>query len=293
MTQQNNLIPDSIKKEYSFANHFIEIEGNRMHYLDEGSGEVVILLHGNPSWSFLYRNLIKKLSPSMRCIAPDHMGCGLSDKPQDYDYCLKNHIKNIEILIERLGIKSYHLVVHDWGGMIGMGVSVNNADRVNKIVVLNTAAFLLKRIPLRINICRIPILGEIIIRGFNGFAGMALYMAVKNKMPDVVKSGFVMPYNNWKNRIATHRFVRDIPMNSSHRSYDTAKHIDDSLTNLSEKQMMLCWGGDDFCFNDLFYEEWKRRFPNAKLNYHRNAGHYVLEDLNEAEINEIASFLVS
>ena len=131
-----------------------------------------------------------------------------------YSYCLAQHIENLDCLLRHLLIDRYSLVVHDWGGAIGIGCAVNHIDRIEKIVVMNTAAFRSTRIPLRIQLCRLPLLGEIIVRLFNGFAWPARFMAVKKKMDPAVAKAYLAPYNSWKNRVAIFNFVKDIPLNS-------------------------------------------------------------------------------
>lgn len=204
-------IPEQIQKEYPFPQHSFKVDERVLNYVDVGSGHPVVMLHGNPTWSFYYRNVIKSLSESSRCLALDNMGCGLSDKPQDYNYTLEQHVKNAVAWLESLELESFDLIVHDWGGAIGMGVARLLRHKVRRIVILNTAAFYVDKIPFSIGICRWPIIGELIVRGFNGFAYPALKMAVKKPMSKEVKAGFIFPYNNWHTRIATHKFVKDIP----------------------------------------------------------------------------------
>ncbi len=259
-----------------------------MHYIDEGSGPVIVMVHGNPTWSFYFRHLIKVLRKNHRVIAVDHIGCGLSDKPQNYCYCLAQHITNLEKLLTHLHIDHFSLVVHDWGGAIGMGSAVNHIDSVDKIMVMNTAAFRSPRIPLRIRLCRLPIAGEILVRLFNGFAWPAQFMAVKKKMAAPVARAYLAPYNNWHNRIAVYNFVRDIPLDSQHRSYATLVDIENKLQLLRDRAipMLLVWGGGDFCFNDHFFAEWRERFPEAEAHYFKDGGHYILED-KRAEVDPI------
>lgn len=263
-----------------------------MHYVDEGKGPVIVMIHGNPTWSFYYRNLIHTLKNDFRVIAIDHIGCGLSDKPQKYTYTLRQHIDNALSLIESLNIDRFSLVLHDWGGAIGMGVACSCPERLDKIVVMNTAAFRSSRLAFRIKVCRIPFFGKIIVRLFNGFAWPATFMAVQNKMDEKVKTGYLAPYNSWKNRIATHRFVVDIPMSDDHPSYNTLVEVEAGLDEIKKYgiPLLIVWGGKDFCFNDSFYYEWKERFPNAESTYYPDSGHYLLED-NKDEVNaRIATF---
>ena len=137
-------IPESLKKEYPFSSHYLKLQdGLKLHYVDEGNGSPIVMLHGNPTWSFFYRNLIKHFSGSNRVVVPDHMGMGLSDKPQDYQYTLENHINNLETLIANLGLEDITLVVHYWGGAIGFGYATRNLEKVKKVVIMNTALLLL------------------------------------------------------------------------------------------------------------------------------------------------------
>ncbi len=272
-------MPDDIL--YPFAPQNITLQGHNLSYVDQGQGKVIVMLHGNPTWSFYYRNLVKLLQKNYRIIVPDHMGCGLSDKPQDYPYILKTHIDNLEGLLAQCKVEKFSLVVHDWGGAIGMGLAVRHPERLESFVVLNTAAFRSPRIPLRINMCRIPVLGDIIVRGFNGFARAALSMAVVHRMaPDVART-YLKPYDSWAHRVAILRFVQDIPLSPRDGSWQTLVNIENKLVQLLNTPMLILWGGRDFCFNEEFYKEWLQRFPEAEKHFFPNAGHYVLEDAFE------------
>lgn len=203
----------ALEPHYPFKSHFLEIDGHRMHYVDEGTGPVVVMLHGNPTWSFYYRHLISGLSDRFRVIAPDHIGCGLSEKPRVYPYTLATHIDNVDRLLEHLEVSDVTLAVHDWGGAIGFGWAMRRPQRVKRFVVFNTAAFLEGRTPLRIRLCGWPIVGEVLVRGFNAFARSALHMASKvpGRMTPEIRRGYLMPYDSYGHRVAILRFVRDIP----------------------------------------------------------------------------------
>ena len=266
--------------DYPFQSHYHNIAPHRIHYVDEGQGDIIVMVHGNPTWSYYYRRLISLLAKEHRVIAIDHMGCGLSDKPQDYNYCLQNHIDNLDSLLQHLGVETFSLVVHDWGGAIGMGVAAKKPDALMRAMVLNTAAFRSQRIPFRISVCRWPIIGAPLIRGLNGFAGPAVFMAVCRKMDKEVARAFLAPYDSWHNRVAVSAFVKDIPLTPAHPSYKSLLQVEQGLEKLQERQlpMMICWGGKDFCFNKEFYDEWCERFPDAETHYFSESGHYILED---------------
>jgi haloalkane dehalogenase len=282
-------IPANLKSEYPFDSHFLSIKKNQLHYVDQGVGEVILMLHGNPTWSFFYRNLAKFFSHHYRVIVPDHMGCGLSSKPQVYDYTLQTHIDNLHLLVETLQLKNITLIVHDWGGAIGMGLATKYPHLIKRMVIMNTAAFHSIEIPKRINILRNPV-GEWFIRSFNGFAGPATFMASKKGLSSLAKKGFILPYHDFKSRIATAKFVRDIPMNEKHITYKTLKAIEEKLSNLKVPVLIL-WGEKDFCFTMNFQKRWLEIFPHAKAVTYPNAGHYLIEDEEVSVIQEIQSFL--
>jgi haloalkane dehalogenase len=228
-----------------------------------------------------------------RCVAPDHIGMGLSDKPQDYPYCLGAHIENLAGLVASLGLRRVHLVVHDWGGPIGFGWAAQHPDKVGRIVILNTAAFPLAQIPLRIRLCRTPLIGEWLVRGWNGFAWAATRMAVHRRpLSAEVKGGYLFPYDSWANRIGVARFVADIPVRAENPSMAPLEKAYRGLDRFKEHPVMIAWGGADFCFNDWFFNRWKEIFPQALIHYLPDAGHYVLEDADEEIIPMIKAFLI-
>lgn len=284
---------EQIQEEYPFASHWLKIDGHQYHYLDEGQGAPLLMVHGNPTWSFAWRRLVKQLSKSYRVIAVDHMGCGLSDKPQDYPYTLATHIANLKTLIQELDLQDITLFAHDWGGAIGMGAAVDLPERFSKFVLMNTAAFRSQEIPLRIAVCRIPLLGAWGVRGLNLFSSAAIKMAVEKheRMTAEIKAGFLGPYNNWQNRVAVHRFVQDIPLKPSHPSYDTLVHVEEGLAQFQGHPLLLIWGERDWCFTTNFLDEFERRFPQAETLRIPDAGHYVFEDAHEVMLPRIEQFL--
>ena len=285
-------IPGWLRALYPFEPKRFDTGRGVMSYLDEGQGdEAVVMVHGNPTWSFYYRNLVLGLRAHIRCIVPDHLGCGLSDKPQDFDYTLSEHIKNLRALLDRLALKKIHLIVHDWGGPIGLGTVLQRPEQPGRVVILNTAAFADTVVPLRIRLCRAPVIGELLVRGFNGFAGQATWMSVARPLAPDVKRGYVYPYDNWANRIATHRFVVDIPSGRGTVSDRALAEIEPKLAFLKDHPVRILWGGKDFCFNRHYYERWRKLLPDAKADYFELAGHYVLEDEREKCLQEIQSFL--
>lgn len=270
----------------------------KYHFLDEGKGNPILMIHGNPTWSFYFREVVKKLSSNFRIIAPDHIGCGLSDKPDatQYDYNLKSRVDDIEALVDYLGLnKDIVLALHDWGGMIGATYALRYPKRISKIILMNTAAFFPpqnKPLPTRLKIIRnIKTIAVPAVLGFNLFARSALFMATCKKLSKSVKAGLIAPYNCWKNRIATLKFVQDIPVHKTDPSYKLVKYVDQNLYRLSKIPMLICWGKHDFVFDKSYLSEWRLRFPNAKIHVFSDAGHYVLEDKPDEIIFLIKEYL--
>ncbi len=286
---------------YPFEPHFLEVApGIKVHYVDEGKGDPVVFVHGNPTWSFYWRELVKALRDQVRCIAIDHVGCGLSDKPGDdrYEYVLERRIADLSTLIEKVVApeEKVTLVVHDWGGMIGFGWATKHPERVARIVVTNTSAFRLpatKPLPRTLWAVRnVRPFGALSVRGFNAFAGLATSMAVKQKLDPRVAAGLVAPYDSWANRIATLRFVQDIPLRPGDRSWNAVMAVEENLEKLRGIPMLIAWGRHDFVFDDHFLAEWEKRFPDATVKVFEDAGHYVLEDAAREMVPLVKDFVL-
>lgn len=284
-------------KEYPFESKSLEIEGGyKLAYVDEGSSEeghpCLLMVHGNPTWSFYYRNIIKAFSGTMRCVAIDHLGCGYSDKPEDFEYTLENRVKHLTELVKHLGLKNIHLMMHDWGGAIGMGYATRHPESIKSLTILNTAAFFSKRIPFRIQICKTPILGTFINRGLNGFAMAALAMATSkySRLPFHIAQGYLHPYYNWKSRVAIDAFVKDIPTSPESPSWQTLQEIESKLDLFKDIPKIIFWGGRDFCFNDSFYKRWLEIYPDLEKHYFTDGNHYILEDKGDEIIESLKVF---
>lgn len=288
-------IPAWLAREYPFApKSFATPGGARMSYVDEGPrrDEAVLMLHGNPTWSFYYRNLIRALAPTTRCIAPDHIGMGLSEKPPDYDYTLARRIADVAALVASLDLKRVHLVVHDWGGAIGFGFAARHPDLIGRVTILNTAAFASTRIPARIAVCKAPLIGPLLVRGLNGFAWPATWMSMhRRRLTATEKAGYLLPYDSWANRVAVSAFVRDIPLAATHPSWGALAEVEQGLRHFRERPALVIWGGRDFCFDDSFLARWREVLPQANVHRLADAGHYVLEDARDDVVPRIAAFV--
>ncbi|MCF6175052.1 MAG: alpha/beta fold hydrolase [Victivallaceae bacterium] len=275
-----------IRELYPFKSNFMTINDHQYHYLNEGKGSPVVMVHGNPTWSFFFRNLVKRLSVNHQVIVPDHMGCGLSDKPQKYLYRLETHVENLENLLTSLKLENITLIVHDWGGAIGMGFAMRHSDLIKRIVIMNSAAFSFNWIPLRIALCRIPLLDDILVRKANVFVRAAQYMTTVKPIPDLVKLGYRLPYNNYANRIAILRFVQDIPMSPDDVSFEPLLEIEHGLWMFRGLPIAIIWGMKDWCFSPKILKRWKIYYPEAEIHELEHAGHYLMEDAGD-EIDDI------
>jgi haloalkane dehalogenase len=283
---------------YPFTSHFFERNGLRLHYLDEGSGDPVVMLHGNPTWSYYYRRLVVALRDRFRCIVPDHIGCGYSDKPQppQYDYSLKSRVDDLTALLDHLRVReNVTLVLHDWGGMIGMAWAARHVEAIKRLVIMNTAAFHMpksKRLPFRLWLARNTRLGAWLIRSLNLFCRYAARVCVKNiPMDPETRAWYLKPYDSWENRIAVLRFVQTIPLKPADPGYDIVSETEASLPKFTNTPALVCWGMNDFVFDRHFLAEWERRFPHADVHRIDWCGHYVLEDAMSLVVPLIMQFV--
>ncbi|QDU84329.1 Haloalkane dehalogenase [Planctomycetes bacterium Pla163] len=284
---------------YDFAPHVLRAHhgganGARVHFVDEGprSEEAVVFQHGNPTWSFAWRRALAALRDRRRVVAVDMLGCGLSDVPRTFEYRLANHVATLESVIESLGLERVHLVLHDWGGAIGMGYARRHPEKIASITALNTAAFGGGRMPRRIALCRTPVLGEFGMRTFGLFEKPAVRMAVRKvKLTGLVRRGYLGPYASSAERLAVARFVQDIPTRPNHPSWDELARTGDAVASFAHLPTQLLWGERDFCFTPAFREQWLERLPHAEVHTFEEAGHYLFEDEPEAFVERLTAFL--
>jgi haloalkane dehalogenase len=284
---------DEWKQLYPFDSHFVEMQGQRMHYVDEGAGAPVICVHGNPTWSFYWRNLVLALRDRYRVIAVDHIGCGLSDKPAKYPYRLSRHYQNLEQLISQLDLQNATLVVHDWGGPIGLAALLNTMQRFRRVVLLNTGAYPPDEVPLVLRVARSPIVGQLLVQGKNQFIKSAFRTATKK--PELwtpqLRAGYLAPYGSWSDRLAIYAFVRDIPVSPRHPTWNVLQHVESNLKRLKSLEVMMVWGMQDWCFSPKVLKKMRTLIPHAEVHEIDDAGHFVMEDAREQVIALIEEFL--
>jgi haloalkane dehalogenase len=279
-----------------FASNWLELGGVRLHYLDEGDRRstqpTLLFVHGNPTWSFHWRRLILALRNGYRCVAPDHLGCGLSDL-QPRPLRLADHIDNLTRLVESLDLQHVTLIAQDWGGAIGLGAMLDQRARLKRIVLFNTGAFRPSYIPWRIRACRAPLLGKLAVQGLNVFSRAALRLTLsrRRRLEPAVAAGYLAPYNSWRRRAAVYQFVRDIPASSRHATWQTLASIETRLPELSRLPALLVWGGRDWCFTAECLDRFIAAWPRAEVRALADAGHWVVEDAPQDVMHLVQDFL--
>jgi cis-3-alkyl-4-acyloxetan-2-one decarboxylase len=290
---------EPFKHLYPFQSRFLTLRDNlRYHYLDEGRGETLVMVHGNPTWSFFFRRLVTALREHYRVIVPDHIGCGLSDKPgaDQYDFRLQSRVADLGALLDHLQLEGpVTLIVHDWGGMIGLAWALDHLDRVGRMVLMNTAGFFPpgnKAIPRRLRMLRTPnpIMDRLVLH-LNLFARAALYMAPRRRLAADVKAGLIAPYNCPHNRLATLKFVQDIPLSPQDPGGALVERVCMGLDRIGRRPVQLIWGAHDFVFDRAYFEAFRKKLPDARAHWLPDSGHYLLEDEPEKIVGLIQEFL--
>jgi acyl-CoA synthetase (AMP-forming)/AMP-acid ligase II/pimeloyl-ACP methyl ester carboxylesterase len=263
-----------------------------MHYLDEGNGPVVILLHGNPTWCFYYRNLIRELRQYFRVIAPDHIGCGLSDHPTDSHFRAVDRRAHLQELLAQLGITKFSLVMHDWGGPIGTGLAVRMIPSIEKLVYLNTTLTETESLPRVIKTAANRYIGPYLTKRTKRFLKLTTGIGAAKKMPKEIRAGYYYPYATSARRTALWDFVQDIPFDSDHPSYGEMMNMAEKLPELGHVPVQIVWGLKDICFHREMLNKVAQHFPQARIREIPEASHLVLEDAPDICCQTIRSFLL-
>lgn len=284
-------------RSFPFREHRLDLDGLRYAYVDEGTGPPVLLVHGNPTWAFFYRELLHALpAAGYRALAPDHIGMGRSAKPprSAYQHTLDRRIADLARFIDALGLtEPLTLVVHDWGGPIGLGWAVRHPQLVARLVLLNTAAFPLpagRRLPLPLRAARTP-LGALAVLHGNAFTRGATRLAVRHRMPAEVRQHYLAPYAEPADRVAVLEFVRDIPLRPGDPAYDALARTAAGLAQFRDRPVLICWGMRDFVFDARILRTWIERYPHAEVHRFPDAGHYLLEDAGPQVSGLVVEFL--
>lgn len=278
------------RREYPFTSHFLQLEMGKMHYIDEGEGEPIVMLHGNPTWSFVYRNQIKRLSGNYRCVAMDHIGFGLSEKPWDWSYYPEDHAKNLTSLITELGLKDITLVVQDWGGPIGLSYAVDFPWNVKRLVIMNTWMWSVKGDPHFEWFSRIMggAIGRFLIRRFNFFVGPVMKKATGDLSR--LTPAIHQHYFNALAKPAERKGCWTFPK----RIIGSGGWLDSLWTRrdrIREKPALLLWGMKDIAFREKELNRWTGLFSNCKVIRYEDTGHFVQEEQGSGLCGPIEEFM--
>lgn len=289
---------------YNFSSKTIDVDGYEIHYVDEGKGDTVLMLHGNPTWSYVYRHQIRALRDSYRCIALDYLGYGLSDKPKNADYSIRAHISRLDTFVAKLGLEDITLVVQDWGGVIGLNWACHHKPLVKRLVILNTGVLPIKSGELlRIRplpwaflflwSLRIPVWGELFVQGFNGFARFLTRFGMhqRGRFNKDAMAGYISPYPTWGSRRAHLKMVRQIPLEPGHPTWQLLREITKGLTDWNVPAQII-WGLRDPVFVPWFLEELEKRLCNRATSFLiEDASHFLQDDKPEQVTAKIREFL--
>lgn len=284
-------LPPDVRALYPFESRYLTIDGgHRLHYLDEGSGPVLLMVHGNPNWSFYYRHLIRDLRGEYRCVALDHLGCGLSDKPQDWSYRITDHSANLLRLIDALDLREITVLAHDWGGAISFWAALDARPRFARFIIFNSSVFLLP-LPKLLTTMRLPLYGSFVVRGLNAVVWAGMLTANRRRMRGAVRAGYLAPYNSWANRVAVKRFIDELPLEHDHPNRTLMMHLERELDGFKTFPLMVVWGLKDRVFHPGYLAGWRERFPDAEYHVFDDAGHWLLEEIPERILPLVRDFL--
>lgn len=281
-----------IKEDYPFAPHYFNTPAGKIHYIDEGSDRPVVMVHGNPLWSFSYRHLVKKMRETCRCVAPDHIGFGLSDKPQDWEYTPRQHAENLASLIKTLDLKDITLIVSDWGGPIGLYYALNRPDNIKNIILFNTWMW-----PVHkdwyywiFSKSAAGTAGSFLIERFNLFARIILKLvyAQKSRLRPHIQQHYLKPLDTPARRKPTWIFPQHLLV-----STEWLEKLWSQVDKIRHKPVLILWGMKDPAFRKKELKKWTNTLTNFKLCKLPDAGHLPHEEKPERITSEILDFLLT
>jgi haloalkane dehalogenase len=276
-------------------------DGIRIHFVDEGprDGEPVVMLHGNPTWSYLYRHFIRGLGEAgYRAIAHDELGFGRSDKPvRASEYSIQRHVNHFAVLMDELAVDDATLVFQDWGGPIALAWAVDHPERVKRLVVLNTFTGWIPpgmKPPLPFRLFRAPVTGELLVKGAHVFVRLLLFrvgLAHPERLGPNEKAAYLAPHGSWDSRTGVLAFPRLIPWDAKNPTRPLGEKVEAGLPQLAEKPGLICWAMRDPAFTREVLRLWRERLPHAEVHQIEDASHFLQEDAHERIVPWIVDFL--
>ncbi|MDR0678835.1 MAG: alpha/beta fold hydrolase [Puniceicoccales bacterium] len=269
-------LPSFLRTLYPFASRFVSLsDGTRMHYVDEGQGNMVLFLHDIPLWSFYFRNLVQDLRGQFRCLAPDYRGFGLSSKPDGLNYSLRTVTDDVLIFLQKLNVGKFNLVLHGWGAVPGMAVATRWPERIRRIVLLNANCFMNYRMPLSHSFFRGGGWGKMTVNLFNLPVRQAAFGAAVGSR---ARAGYRYPYRSWHSRTPTRLFFENLPRNPKKGTGLWLSEVVEKMGILCQKKSIAFWGTKDSVFPEKILDSWKEYLEELKIHRFPYGGRYVLED---------------
>lgn len=279
------------KSEYPFSSNYFDINGQKLHYIDEGSGETILFVHGTPSWSFDYRNIIKELEQNYRCIAIDHIGFGLSDKPEHYDYSTQNHSKTLEEFVINKQLSNITLVVHDFGGPIGLNLAIRNPEKIKNLIILNSWLWSSENDPDYIKlkkILRSPLL-PFLYRYLNFSPKFILPQSFGDtKLSKPLLRQYIKPFADRTQRNGALAFAKSLINDQT-----WFEELWNKRQSISNKPTLFVWGMKDNIIKPHNLDKFQSGFTNCKTLKLDTCGHFPQEEQPEKVTNAIIDFLAS
>jgi pimeloyl-ACP methyl ester carboxylesterase len=278
---------------WPFAPRFLELDGAFLHFVDEGPRDapVILCVHGNPTWSFQWREVLMRMRGRYRVVALDHMGMGLSERPHDWSDTLAAHQAGLEALIEHLDLRDITLAVHDWGGPIGLGVAARQPDRFRRFLITNTCVWPEAQLPATLAVGRLPFLGPFLTGGLGLMNRLLASTTTTKGLSPEVAEGYLAPYRTAGRRRTVAAFVRAIPRGPGHENHEALAAVDASLPALRTKPTTLVWGMQDWVFTPTILRGWRERMPRAEVRAIEGAGHLVMEDAGAEVLDALRDLL--
>ncbi|MBV9471376.1 MAG: alpha/beta fold hydrolase [Solirubrobacterales bacterium] len=270
-----------------FEHHYLELDGSRIHYLDEGSGDTVLLLHGNPAWSFLYRKIIAGLRDEFRCVAPDYPGYGLSSVgPAGYQYTPREHSKVVERFIEALELRDLTVMVQDWGGPIGLGLAGRRPELIRALIIGNTFAWPNTELRIRgFSAIMGGAIGRTLTEAFNLVPRFFFWRGFAQPLAAGVRDAYMAP---WRDR------ARRLPATIGPRQLIAAapylREVESGLEALSDRPALIVWGEKDFAFDRANRARFEAAFPSHETHVYPDASHFLQEDVGDQIAQAFKSF---
>ncbi len=283
--QADTVTAEQFRELFPCQSRYFTVGQHRLHYIDEGHGPLLLLLHSCPFWMFEFRALIEDLKRDHRVIALDQLGFGLSDKPQPFDYRIETHADHLERFTHELGLTDYTLIQHGRGAAIGMAVAVRHPDSVRGIVTLNAMSFSNYRLPLRLQLCRLKYIGAKLVMLLN------IFRKDTARLPKEVRMMYDYPFRDTGSRYSIQHFIEDIPCAPEDTSAQTMFEIESALWQLRDKPSCIIWAKKDWLYGMKNRKQWLQYFPRSTQHVIDNAGRCITEDAPEETVRYIRNFL--